>query len=338
MSEIVLLSDQRDEARIPPMLDALVTDWQDVKWLRIDHDAEHEHPEIVEAIAASRCAILIWSEHSASEEAGQFHTLARAALDANKAICVLIDDVSLPPNLSGCTVYDVRGWRSEPDGWRKLLGGNLYMRDLVAGAKFKVAGMDPPPPRAPRDMLIRHVIAIVPAVFALLAAPATLLGAFDNLNLLDWPSAAEASDWEQTDRDDCTALRTFLKAHPDGHYTQEAQGRLDGAEPSAERHWEEVERPQPIYIAQMGAEPQSSQDAALSLAQTRAAEEAETACSGLARAGNAKLIEARLGELSQECSGGGNGFTCSLDGEALCVLSEPRDKEVEDCSQSGKGD
>lgn len=337
MSDIVLLSHHADEVRVHSMVDALIEDRQDVEWLRVGNVKKNAADKsVTAAIEDSRCVVLIWSAASAAAASTHFHALARKAVAQANAICVLIDSVTIPSDIGACSIYDMRGRRGAPQRWRKWLGGNLYMRDLVTGAKYKVAGRDPPPPGAPRQMLVRHAVALIPAIFSplgvLVGALATLLGLWSSLGFSDRPSANDTKVWELVAKDDCSQLRKFLSRNSGNHFAEEAQRRLDGAERKTQTIWERAERLQPLYVGEMGASPSPNESVAAAEAKVRATAAAKRSCEGLARAGQAKLVSVQIGETAQSCSRSFAGHICSIDGEAICRLSEPRDVEVETCA------
>lgn len=332
MSDIVLLSHQADEIRVHPLVDALVEDRQDIAWLRVGNARSAADRSIAADVEASRCVVLVWSQSSADAAAKRFHRLAKQAVAQGNAICVLIDTVTMPPDIGACTIYDMRGWRGAPQRWRKWLGGNLYMRDLVTGAKYKVAGRDPPPPGAPRQMLIRHALVLIPAIFAPLAVLATLLGFWGGLGFADGPSAAETRVWEAVDKNDCSQLKKFRLGNAVSYFAPHAQARLDGAVRTTKTIWEPVDRTQPFLVPELLADPKPDRASAIGDVRARAQTTARSICIGLAEAGRAKLDGSEFGSLSESCTGSNAGTVCSAESKAICHLSEPRDVEVVTCS------
>ncbi|MFA7596261.1 MAG: toll/interleukin-1 receptor domain-containing protein [Novosphingobium sp.] len=333
MSQVLLLSLDVDAARTEVILEALVEAGIDTWWQQLPAGGGVLPPNnIGQRVAEARCVILVWSKASVGSDATLFHDIAKSSLQAGNAICVRIDDPLPPPEMAGCTLYDMRGWRSKPAGWRKWFGGNLYMRDLVSGARYKIAGKDPPPASAPRTMLIRQTLAVVPAIGTVIYLIPAAIGLWNDLGMANRPSAEEQATWDKVETGSCDSLRRFLVNYPGGHYAAQAQARLDGRTQETQTSWEPAERRMPVYVAANLAKPSAHKPAAASIAQGNALAKAEETCTGLAEAGNAKLLGVDVGAGSEQCTVTDGGYVCSFDGHAICKLSEPRDVTVERCS------
>lgn len=347
MSDILLLGLASDAEATHPLLGALVEDRQDVFLLELS-GAGGENAEALRAIESARCVVLCWTGASASEEAAAFHFLARHAARENKAVSALLENAELPALASGTTVYDLRGWRSRPTGWRlwfdgalySWIGGNFYMRDYVTAVRYKVAGKDPPPPTAPQKMRNRQLLASIPAILTPITLGFTLYGYAGDLGLTDRPSAEEAAAFEKLDKASCPALRTFLQQFPEGPLAGKVQARLDGRTTKTEQQWADMSRKMPIYVGDGMAQPVGSEALAKADLDERVKAEAARICGGLAEAGSARLegLEVISGET--KCRNLGDGFRCTFGeetpGEVQCRLKEPRDVEVERCAAKEK--
>ncbi len=331
MSDIILLSIKDDSERISPLLDTMVEERLDVWWEQIDAGSTKTPAANIKRIRDARAVILIWSKSSSIEEAREFQRIANIALKNGSAICVRIDDIELPTQLSSVTIYDLRDWRAQPNNWRKWLGGNLFLREIVAAAKFKVAGKDPPPPDAARKMLYRQVITILPAVGAAFYFVTTAIGLWVDLDLAKGASNKEETAWTALQKDSCNDLRSFLTKFPNGYYANQTQARLDGRTIETQRQWEKIKRVMPLYIGSGDMEPSGSRQLANEQILRRAETEAANICSGLAEAGQAKLVDNIIEGAIKGCDNFGGQFSCSYEGKALCEIEEPRDIEVEIC-------
>ena len=331
MNDIVLLSVKNDEERVGPLLDAMVEQSLNVWWEQISVGNEKISAIALKRIKSARCVIIVWSNASTEQEAKDFFHTAQFALDDGSAICVCIDDVELPSELSGCTLYDLRGWRNKPSNWRKFFGGNLFLREIVAAAKFKIAGKDPPPANAGRDMLVRQIITVLPAIAAIFYFATSFIGLWVDLEMSKGPSNKEQIAWEALEQNSCDGLRGFLTQFPDGHYALQTQARLDGRKTDIQRHWERLDRSLPIFVGSGDAKPTASKETAVDLVTKRAKSESEISCNGLAEAGQARMIQSGITTGEMNCENFGAGFACSYEGTAVCTLDEPRDVEIETC-------
>lgn len=331
MSDIILLSIDADESRASPLLDALVNEKLDVWWEQIALDEGKFSSARLRKFREARCVILVWSDLSSSAEAVQFLRIAKITLEAGNAICVYVDDAELPESVLGSSLYDLRAWRSDPANWRKWFGGNLFRREVVAAAKFKVAGKDPPPSDAARRMFVRQAITVLPAIGALFYFVTTVIGLWVDLDQAQGASDEEEAAWVALEKSSCDDLRGFLGSYPDGYYADQTQARLDARSTTIERQWESIERTLELYVSSGTADPRASEQAATAFAQERGTSEAERSCIALAEAGQARMIESQAQPRGSNCERSSDGFRCSYDGQAICSLEEPRDVEVEVC-------
>lgn len=329
MTDIAVLSVAADAGHARIIVDALVEDRQNSRWVPLGEGGTPVD-DARAAVEAARCVLLVFSRHSAADP--DFAALAALAAEQRLAVGVLLDDEAPPPLPGAITLYDMRGWRARPAVWQRWLGGNLYLRDLLTAARYKIANRDPPAPSAPRAMLVRQALAVVPAAFAVIALFPTLLGLWNDLGLANRPGREEQAAWDRIDPTSCPALRGFLAAHPDGKLAGVAQARLAARKTVVQQGLAQTVRTLPLYAGSGLAPPRPDRAGATANLQERVAEEAKRACSGLAEAGGARLDGADVQPGETACKTAGDGVRCAFEGKVACRLAEPREVTAESCA------
>ena len=319
MKSVLVLCVPEDNARVRNIVSALNESNLDVYWDRAD-PATGAWTDSLAAARSARAIVFFFSSATTRENAQAFLELADECIRNDKALCVLLDDVDLEESLTGCTTYDLRGWRSR--------ASSLFMLDLIAGVKAKAAGLDPPLPRAARQLLIQRLYIAVPSAIAALALG---VGLYRDLGADQIASPAEARAWAGLRPNSCEDLRRFLSEHGTGVHADEVQALL-AARRTVSRPVNRVAvRPLPLYVSSSGAPVSRSRVAARSAADIRAAAEAKRLCSGLADATSSKLRAAEARVTERHCNSALGEFACSAGGEAICKLDEAEVRTVEVC-------
>lgn len=319
MKSVLVLCVPEDYARVRNIVAALNESDIDVYWDRVDPDSA-DWQAAVERAASARATVFIFSDSTSNPSNQPFVALAAESVRSGKALCVTLDSVELPPEISGCTTYDLRGWRSR--------ASSLFMLDLVAGVKAKAAGLDPPTPRAARQLLVQRLYIAVPSSIALIALFA---GLYRDLGADQIASPAEAAAWESLPPGSCSALRAFLSEHGGGVHADEAQALLASRKTVSREETNEINRPLPLYVSSIAAAPRESTSSAQVDARRRAQAEADRLCRGLADAASASLTSATAHIVKTHCETTAAGLVCSAEGEARCLLNEPEVKIAEIC-------
>jgi hypothetical protein len=319
MKSVRVLSVPADLDRVRNIVGALNESDVDVFWDRTDPKSA-DWGATIEKVAAARAVVFVFSEATAAPEAESFIALAGEAARANKALCVKIDDVELPADMAGCTTYDLRGWRGR--------ASSLFMLDLVAGVKAKAAGLDPPSPRAARQLLIQRLYIAVPS---LIAAFALIVGLYRDVGADQIASPGEAAAWAAIEPGSCKDLRAFLSNHGDGVHADEAQALLASRRTASRQVGKEAMRPLPLYVSLIGGSPSAGVGAARAEARRRAGAEAGELCRGLAEASGARLVSATADVAGFDCQGTAGGSVCAAEGQAMCKLHEPETRTEEVC-------
>ncbi len=327
---VILWSHAADEARGAVIADQLISYDLDIWWERLG-DPEKPSADREGVVQNQRCELFLLSEAAlANVESGLLKEAERAAARGS-AILARLDEVAVPESLQSVTCYDIRGWRSHPTGWRRLLAGNVFMRDLVSAVRYKLAGRDPPPPAAPRKMLLRQLALLLPFGAALFAFVAGALDFYRNAGLDAMAGPQEAAAWEARAAGSCDDLRAYLAEYPGGAYSGEARDLLDGRKTESRISEQRSERPIDLYEPAGMADPSATRAAAVADALGRAQESAHTSCQRMADATQAVLIGAEILEPDYSCHTVSGGMVCSLDAGANCILSEEVETAVEIC-------
>jgi hypothetical protein len=322
VKSVILIAMPEDHGRVRNIVGALNESNLDVYWDRTA-PASADWPATVERALSARAVVLFFSSAISADTSDAFVDLARKCIGSGKALCVLLDDVELPTDLGPCTSYDLRGWRSR--------ASSLFMLDLVAGVKAKAAGLDPPTPRAARQLLIQRLYVAVPSAIAALAL---VIGLYRDLGADKIASPAEAAAWQSIRPSSCEDLRRFLGAHGNGVHAEEAQALLAARRTVARQVTTEKVRPLPLYVSIAGAPASPSIERARSAADERGKAEARRLCEGLGEASSSRVasVETRIGD--RQCESSGAGFACSAGGEAICHMAEPEIRSIEVCGKA----
>ena len=323
MKSVLVLCLPEDQGRVRNIVGALNESNVDVYWDRTDPSSP-EWAAASEHARAARATVLFFSEATTGPGAEPFLSLAAELVRSDKALCVKLDDVELPVGMEGCTTYDLRGWRSR--------ASSLFMLDLVAGVRAKAAGLDPPTPRAARQLLVQRLYIAVPSA---IAAFALVAGLYRDIGADRIASPAEASAWAALRPGSCGDIREFLSEHGDGVQADAAQALLAARRTVSREVASEVVRPLPLYVRSATAPPSPGRAAARAAAIRRASDEAKQLCRGLAEASSAKLVSATAEVTNYECDPVGSGTICAAEGEARCELKETEVRTVEVCGSRG---
>lgn len=224
MSSIVLISATADHDRVGCIIDAFVEHDSDVFWHQVHKLDESISTDLKTLIGNARCVILILSRSSLQGES-VFYSIADLILTESKALFVKMDEVRLPVTLAKATTYDMRDWRCQPNRWRRWFGGSLFMRELISASRSKIAGRHPAPPNAPRDMLIRQMLTLIPALGAVILTTASFLGAISTFGGLSrfFLFPKEKAAWENIEDGSCLAYERFKHDFKNRYYFKQVE-------------------------------------------------------------------------------------------------------------------
>lgn len=321
MSAVMLIAMPGDHDRVRNIVGALAESDLEVYWERTD-PASPKWGEAARRVMEARGVVVFWSAEAQAPGANRFRQLARRALKAGKAIIVRLDGSPIPAAMSGCTTYDLRGWRARTT--------SLFMLDLVAGVTAKAAGLDPPLPRAPRQLLLRRLAIAIPS---LVAGFALLIGLYRDVGLDRLASPQEALAWSRLRPGSCEDLRGFLRAHSGGVHATEAQALLSAREVRTENRWRPATLALPLYVGAAAERGSPDEASARQAALARAAPLAQRVCRRTIDSNSGRLLEAAARIDRYECERFQSGLVCSLHGEAVCRFEELHPMPRETCAK-----
>lgn len=331
MTAIVLLSLPADRARVTKVLDALVGERLDVVWHEVvPGDAGWD--AAIAAARAARCVMLCWSDATRGDAAAPYRRLAAETLAAGTAVGIELDRGAVPSDLAAMSIYRLSGWRAHHRGLWRAFAGRIFYNDIVAAAKFKAAGKDPPSPAAPAKMLARQAWIAAVGIGALVGILSLPKAVYD---LIPWPRWNEESAWAAIPQGSCPALAKFVRQWPDGRHGEEAK-TLYAARTRAAAVWMPVDRSAPFFVASAAATPAAGEAAARAATLARADAEARKACQGFVEAAGSRLARVAAEPGDWTCSSVGGGTVCSLTGTAKCRLEELTDSGAEACTIPGR--
>lgn len=330
MTAIVLLAMPGDADRAARILEALVTERLDVRWFT-GPPGGAGWDDAVAAAGGARCVLFCWSVATAGTDAAPYRDLARAAVAQQTAVGIELDAGSAPADLP-MTTYNLGGWRRAEKGLLRWAVGQIFYNDIVAAAKYKVAGRDPAAPSAPVKLLARQSWVLVVGIAGLLGALA-LPG--EIYNKLPWPRFNEERAWASLPADSCAALASFRKAYPDGRYAAQATIIYENRQASGPQ-WVDSQRSAPFFVAAADARPAASEAAAQAAAQPQVDAEAAKVCTGFAEASGGKVRAARAADVQWQCQPVGGGTVCSATGTATCTVAERQVGSTESCPIPGR--
>lgn len=320
---ITLLTMPEDRLKADKVLDAMVSADLTV-WGETAIPGGDEWSDALVRAEEARCLVVCWSEAAIADNLGArlFREAALNACSRGKTIGVLFDRVSLPTGFA-CTIYDLSKWRLEPRGWRKLLIGDAYLRDIVAAAKFKQANRDPAPPSAPSKLFMRQVAvlssAIIVPLIGIISFTDVLLNYEQRMALQ--PSSKEAAAWNALPPGDCAALRSFVREFKDGAYRSRAYALLGAVEKVEKKQWKSLTLEEDVYL------PHS---AGLGLGDAQA--EGTRRCELLVQGTGAHNLVVSVSQVRQDCRNIGDERFCDWRGVASCSFEEPGKVIVEICN------
>ncbi|RGP41532.1 hypothetical protein BPTFM16_01838 [Altererythrobacter insulae] len=320
---ITVLSMPTDRSKAEVIVDAIVSAGMSV-WNETAAPGGKDWSEAVVRAQDTKCLIVCWSAEALSDtpQAKLFREVAFRGCKEGRAIGAQLDDVE-PPSGFDCTLYNLAGWRLNPSGWRALLIGDAYMRDLVQAARFKQANRDPAPPSAPRQLLVRQAAVLSSAIIVPLVAVASFTDVLLNFEnrIARQASAEEQAVWDALPKGSCTALREFVNDFNDGAYLSRANALLNAREIVETTRWDSRTLEEEIYL------PHSR-----NFTEDDATAEGKRRCDLLLQEVGARKIEVNVRQVRQDCQRVGSENLCDWRGTAICSFEEPREVEEEVCN------
>jgi hypothetical protein len=321
MTDILVVSLPRDEVRARRVVEALHAHGLDFRWEQLE-------PGLADAAGTAQCVVLLWTRAAAQEEA--FVAFAAKTFGRDQAIGAFLDRVSLPPSFRGITEVDLSRFKGRKD--------DLFLLDLLAAAKAKAAGIDPPPARGPIRRLFQRLALLLPTALFVLGLAANVLGVISIKDLLKHPSQAEARDWKKLTSGSCEDLRAFRDKYPDGFYSDQVTARLTNPERKTVMAWRPKTSPLEAYVPADDATPSPTLEKAREEASARLSGEAQAKCRKLVSINADRFVAAEAAPRTDgtRCAAVAGGQVCSIMADVTCRFDEKYDEVREICAAGAR--
>jgi hypothetical protein len=320
---ITVLAMPNDRAKAEAIVDAMVLDGLEV-WNETAIPGGERWPEALLRLRNTKCLVLCWSEAALADtkEAKLFREAASEGCRQDRAIGALLEQVDPPDDFVG-SLYDLANWRLAPRGWRRLLIGDAYLRDLMQAARFKQANRDPVPPSAPRQLFLRQAALLSSAIIVPIVAGLSFTDVLLNFErrIAQTPSAEEQAAWDALPRGSCLALKEFIIEFDDGVYRERANALLGAALPSKQTVWESRTFDDEIYLSHSSGSRESDAEA-----------EGKRRCELLVQGMSVRNLQVTIRAVRQDCQSIGPDQMCDWRGTASCSFEEAKTLEVDECN------
>lgn len=330
MSEVLVIASPADERRVRTVVEALHHHGVDLWWERGLAGSEAVRRKASE----SRCVLLLLDAHLLQDDG--LAALAQRAATARRLIIGRLDRTPLPEWLAGTTTIDLSSFKRNKN--------DLFFLDLVAAAKAKVAGIDPPPARGPLNRLLRRLALATPAALVALGIVANLLGLISikdiAYDVLRRPSAVERSDFEKIAlgrAGSCEQLKAFNTAHGrDGYYYDEAMALIENARTETRTVFTPMSAAGlPATQDAMSQTPSPDPSSAMSKAVEGAKRQAETTCRETFAAPDGRFVGVTLtGAPVTQCYRLADGHRCKGQVTFTCNYEVPQEVKTAICGRS----
>lgn len=281
MADIFVSYSREDAARAALIVDGLRAEGLDVWWDQGLGTGSIWREQIDKNLSSARLVVVLWSNASVRSK---FVRDEAGVAEERGVLCpVLIDALRPPLGFGEVQTTDLVGWM----GAR----GDPAWRHFATSLRAKLDGHAPPERRAPRPRhpLWPFVFRMVAAVAAVLSIVATL-DQFGVINIIPdsnrppltysppAPTGAERATWEQAlASNNCDDIRAYVRKHPNGAYTLQAQALLNARVNLAEQYWAPFQQASVVTGSSNTMQRKSEADACAS-AQASMQRNAETGC------------------------------------------------------------
>ena len=341
MNEIFISYKREDVDRIFRLAQALERCHFNVWWDRDLAGGENWHAQIRSALESAKCVIVAWTQASVGPAGDFVRDEAREGKQRGILVPVKLDRVEPPLGFGEIQAIDLTRWNGST--------GDPFFQDLVAAVKAKLEGRAVPAAQGPGQRLKRRltygtaVSAVVAAIGAFgsntfhvqdkaCAAPQVVSDLCGTLGFGGRPAKAERVAWQVLRPGNCEDLRNYLGRFPDGAYRGRAQSLLADRHEKESAVWTPGVRQLVLHEGQAEkALPTlvSAQEDALGRAQRKA----ENLCHGFAETTRYRFKSAKPDAQQWDCGKIGHGFSCGLEGQAICELEEKSTKLDETCGK-----
>ena len=347
MSDIFISYKREDEVRVGRLARALEKAGFDIWWDRGLPGGESWRTNIVNALDAARCVVVVWSHGSVGIEGAFVRDEAARAMARGILVPVMIDRVAPPLGFGELQALDLTRWRGAI--------GDPFFQDLVGVIRAKLDNTPTPKPRGPTARVARRLFygaSSSAGVAAFAAFAFNTFGVTSNIctmpgvqpgmsdtcgawRLGDRPNREERLAWSAKPAGSCQALRDHIARFPEGAYRREAADLLTARRVTTQDVWSPSTRSLTLFQPQsvQGAPDEAAAHAkAIAAAQTQA----DNLCRGFAAATSFHFRAATPQPTTWTCQKSGGGVVCGFDGQAACQLDEKATVERESCGAANR--
>lgn len=310
MTEIVLASVGADEPVARRVVEALHGHGLDFWWEQEGGD---------EPLTTARCVVLIWTRAAALDEG--FVVLAKRAARADRAILAVLERAAVPPQMAGVTRVDLTRFKGRKS--------DLFLLDLLAAARAKAAGIDPPPARGPLRRLLQRLSLLIPTALLALSILANVLGVINIKDLLKFPNADERQAWAALRPGSCADLRVLRDRFPDGYYFDKAMALLTNPSRAVVERW--AAQRGPVLFKDFAKGEAAGRVDAEQDALRRVRSLAETHCRQHGALGGDRFLGVDVTPEAPDCTPLSGGFTCGVMADVSCRYEIRISETVEVC-------
>ena len=341
MNEIFISYKREDEARVGRLVRALEGVGHSVWWDRGLSGGESWRNQILTALQAAKCVIVIWTHESVGPSGDFVRDEASQAKRRGVLVPVMLDKVDPPLGFGELQMIDLTHWKGKPS--------DPFFQDLCAAVSAKLEGRPVPPAKGPMKRLVRQMTwSTVSAAglgtlifgFNLFSAQDQVCGlslfqpqisdACGSLGLGNRPTRKERIAWQDREQGSCEALRVHIQNFPEGAYRNAAADMLAGKRVTQTETWTPATRRLALFTGDE-ATPSHTEAKAQSSALVRAQVSAERLCKGFAAGTLFRFLSARPAAQQWNCSRTTSGVVCGFEGEAVCEVEERKIQETELC-------
>lgn len=222
MSQVIVVGAPSDDHRARAVVEALHHHQVDLWWERGLATSE----AVRRKAAGARCVLVLISADLLQNDG--LAVLAQRAADSENLVIGRLDRTQLPPWSTRASRIDLSRFRRNKN--------DLFILDLVATVRAKVAGIDPPPARGPSARIMQRFALMMPGALFVLGVAANLLGLVsfkEILHDLRRPNEEESRAFSgirlgQTET--CEQLKRFNDTYKrSGYYYEDAMALIDNA-------------------------------------------------------------------------------------------------------------
>lgn len=336
MTDCFVSYKREDEPRVRHVVQGLRDAGLNVWWDRDIPGGGRWRESIVEHLDAARCVVVCWTHASTSPDGAYVREEAERAKARGALLPLLLDPVPPPFGFGEVQALNLQGWQGG--------GKDAQWVHFVATVRAFVSGQ--PPPKPPKPAIWRwSAISAGAGAFALmvgfindvqglqgsLCRTDSVRGLCRSFGLGGVPSLKEEEAWTAAQQgQDGDGYRDYLRAYPQGAYTQAAQARLAACRPIAEEHWKAREDTLPVFVKpDLAPAPTASAARERTLPELRAA--ADTACGFFDKTDTHRLRGTRVDEAGWRCEQSPAGWRCHYDGKVVCALEVRATTQREVC-------